>query len=192
MGRTVFNPDTSIKNTNVKFQNLKIQGAFIINLDLLVDERGFFSRTFCKKEFQSHGLNPNLVQCNITFNKNKGTLRGMHYQSKPLEEAKLVRVISGAIYDVLLDVRPDSPTFKNWMSVDLTASDRKLLYGPEGVAHGYQTLVKNTEVFYQMSEFYRPSYTAGIRWDDPTFNIKWPLSDKIISDKDRDYSSFGE
>ncbi|MEN8220650.1 MAG: dTDP-4-dehydrorhamnose 3,5-epimerase, partial [Pseudomonadota bacterium] len=174
----------------MKFTPTPLTGAYLIEPELLVDERGFFARTFCQKEFESYSLNPNLRQCNISFNKKKGTLRGMHYQTKPHEEAKLVRCNMGAIYDVIIDIRSESSTFKQWFAIDLTAQNRKMLYIPEGFAHGFQTLVDNTEVFYQMSEFYAADCARGIRWDDPTFGIQWPLDNRIISQKDQQYAAY--
>jgi dTDP-4-dehydrorhamnose 3,5-epimerase len=172
------------------FTETKLKGAFIIEPELLKDERGFFARTWCMREFESHGLNPRLVQCNISFNERKGTLRGMHYQLPPHPETKLVRCTMGAAYDVIIDLRPGSESFSQWLSVELTADNRRTLYIPEGFAHGFQTLVGNTELFYQMSEFYDPECATGIRWNDPTFRIDWPLKDKIVSHKDGSYADF--
>ena len=175
----------------MKFTETKLKGAYIIEPELITDERGFFARSWCKKEFTERGLNHNLVQCNISFNLKKGTLRGMHYQAKPHEEAKLVRCTMGAIYDVIVDIRPESPTFKQWVAVELTAENRKMLYIPEDMAHGFQTLVDNTEVFYQMSEFYHSESATGLRWDDPVFGIEWKKQQNlIISDKDLSYPLF--
>ena len=172
------------------FTETKLKGAFIIEPERLEDERGFFARTFCQKEFATLGLNPNLVQCNISFNKRKGTLRGMHYQAAPHEEAKLVRCTMGAIYDVIIDLRPDSSTFKQWVAVELTAANRRMLYIPEGFAHGFQTLDDNTEVFYQMSELYHPECARGVKWDDPAFAIEWLAPPVAISSKDKSYKHF--
>jgi len=172
------------------FKETKLKGAFIIEPERLEDERGFFARTWCQREFEAHGLNPRLVQCNISFNKKKGTLRGMHYQIAPYEETKLVRCTMGAIFDVIIALRPDSPTFKQWVAVELTAENRRMLSIPEGFAHGFQTLEDNTEVFYQMSEFYHPECARGVRWNDPAFGTEWPLSDPILSDKDRSFKDF--
>ncbi len=174
----------------MKFLPLKQRGAFVIEPEPIVDERGFFARTFCCEEFTAYGLHPNLVQCNVSFNKRKGTLRGMHYQVPPYEEAKLVRCTMGAIFDVVIDLRPDSPTFKQWAAVELTAKNLKMLYIPENFAHGFQTLEKNSEVFYQMSEFYHPECARGVRWDDPAFGIAWPLAQSFMSEKDRGYPDF--
>ena len=169
------------------FHETKLKGVYIIEPEWLEDERGFFARTFCQEEFAAHGLNPRVVQCNISFNKKKGTLRGMHYQIAPHEEVKLVRCTRGAIYDVIIDLRPDLPTFKRWVAVELTADNRRMLYIPEGFAHGFQTLEDDTEVFYQMSESYHPECARGVRWDDSAFGIEWPLLDLTISAKDRSY-----
>ena len=172
----------------MKFIETKLKGAYVIEIEPIVDHRGFFARSWCEQEFRDRGLNPSLVQCNISFNTKKGTLRGMHYQTKPYEEAKLVRCTQGAIYDVIIDIRPESATFKKWFAVELSGNNHKMLYIPEGFAHGFQTLKDNTEVFYQMSEFYHPSGVRGIRWDDPEFQIKWRLENKIISERDLSYS----
>jgi len=173
----------------LKFTETELKDAYIIEPELLTDERGFFARSWCQKEFTEFGLNANLVQCNISFNPKKGTLRGMHYQAKPYEEAKLVRCTMGAIYDVIIDLRPESSTFKQWVAVELTAENRKMLYIPEDMAHGFQTLVDNTEVFYQMSEFYHSESATGLRWDDPEFKIEWLIKeDLVISEKDMSYT----
>lgn len=174
------------------FTETFLKGAFIVEPEKREDERGFFARTWCQREFRDYGLNTSLVQCNISFNKRKGTLRGMHFQTPPYEEAKLVRCTMGAIYDVIIDLRPNSDTFKKWFALELSSENRKMLYVPEGFAHGFVTLTDNTEVFYQMSQFYHPEYAAGVRWDDPAFNISWPLDVKVISDKDRSYPDFKE
>lgn len=172
------------------FTETKLKGTFIIQPERLKDERGFFARTWCKREFAAHGLNPNLVQCNISFNKKRGTLRGMHHQVAPHEEAKLVWCTMGAIYDVVIDLRPNFTTFKNWISVELTAENRKMIYIPEGFSHGFMTLEDNTEVFYQMSEFYAPECARGVRWNDPAFDIVWPEEVTVISEKDKQYPDF--
>jgi len=169
------------------FTETKLRGAVNIEPEFQEDERGFFTRSFCRREFEAHGLNGQFVQCDISFNKKKGTLRGMHYQVAPHEEAKLVRCTMGAIFDVIIDLRHDSPTFKQWAAVELTAENRKMIYVPEGLAHGFQTLADDTEVFYQMTEFYNPESTCGVRWNDPVFEIKWPPDERIISPKDRQY-----
>ena len=172
------------------FHETKLKNAFIIEPERLKDERGFFARTWCEREFEDHGLNQNLVQCNISFNKKKSTMRGMHYQVAPHKEAKLVRCTMGAIYDVIVDLRPDSHTFKQWVSVELTSENRKMIYIPEDFAHGFLTLEDSTEVFYQMSEFYSSECARGLKWNDPAFNIVWPSDVGIISEKDSQYPDF--
>jgi dTDP-4-dehydrorhamnose 3,5-epimerase len=174
----------------VIFTATKLKGAFVIEPERQDDHRGFFARTWCQQEFAAHELNACLVQCNISFNKKKGTLRGMHYQASPYAEDKLVRCTMGAIYDVIIDLRLGSPTFKQHIGVALTAENRRMLYVPEGFAHGFQTLEDNTEVFYQMSEFYVPEYARGIRWNDPAFNIRWPADERIILERDQTYPDF--
>ncbi len=166
---------------------LRLSDAFLIEPEKREDARGFFARTWCQREFAEHGLNPNLVQCNISFNEQKGTLRGMHYQTAPHEEAKLVRCTRGALYDVIVDLRSESPTFCEWVAVELTQDNHHMLFIPEGLAHGFQTLADDTEIFYQMSEFYHPEAARGARWNDPAFAIDWPLPDPIISEKDRSF-----
>lgn len=172
------------------FKQTRLKGAYIIKIETIKDERGFFARTWCEEEFKKFDLNTRLAQCNISFNKKKGTLRGMHYQLPPYEETKLVRCIKGSIYDVIIDIRPDSSTFMQYITVELTEKNRKMLYIPEGFAHGFQTLEDNTEVFYQMSEFYHPEYARGIRWDDPAFNIKWPKEPEVLGQKDKNWERF--
>jgi dTDP-4-dehydrorhamnose 3,5-epimerase len=174
----------------MKFQETKLAGVFEIDLDLMADERGFFARSWCQREFESVGLNARLVQCNVSFNLAEATLRGLHYQAPPFAEAKLVRCTSGAIYDVAVDLRPDSPSFRQWLGVNLTAANRTMLYIPEGLAHGFLTLQPNTEVFYQMSEFYDPASARGIRWNDPAFYIEWPREPQVMSERDRNYPDF--
>lgn len=174
----------------MKFTETSLGGAFLIDLEPIVDERGFFARAWCQKEFEQHGLNVDLKQCNISFNRKRGTVRGMHYQMAPYEEDKLVRVTRGAIYDVIIDLRPFSPTYKKWTGVELTSETYRMLYVPKGFAHGFQTLVDDSEIFYQMSEFYAPEYNRGLRWNDPMFEIHWPIEEKIVSPKDRGYPDF--
>jgi len=174
----------------MKFTELALPGVYLIEFEPIRDERGFFARTWCRKEFISRGLNADLAQCSLSFSAYKGTLRGMHYQFKPHEEAKLVCCVKGAIYDVILDLREQSPTFKQWISVELTAEDYEMLYVPEGFAHGFQTLKNCTEVFYQISQCYHPESARGIRWNDPVFKIDWKLKNPILSDKDSAFPSF--
>ena len=171
------------------FRETRLKGAFVIEPKPIEDERGFFARTFCQKEFTVRGLSPCVAQCNISFNKRKGTLRGMHYQAPPHEEAKLVRCTMGAIYDVIVDLRTGSPTFKQWVGIELAAQNRVMLYVPEGFAHGFQTLVDNVEVFYQISEFYRPKRIEGFRWNDAAIGIEWPDPGcaRVISPRDQHF-----
>ena len=170
----------------MKFSPSKLPGVWIVDLEKHDDERGFFARSWCQREFEQHGLNPRLVQCSVSFNLKKGTLRGMHRQIAPHEEAKLVRCTRGVIYDVAVDLRPASPTYKQWTAVELSAENGRMLYVPEGCGHGFQTLVDNTEVFYQISEFYHPESARGVRWDDPQLTILWPVTNKIVSPHDQD------
>ena len=172
------------------FTETKIKGVYLIEPELITDERGFFARSFCKEEFQKHGLETDIVQCNISYNKKKGTLRGMHYQVPPFEEAKIVSCTKGSIYDVVVDLRRDSPTFRNWHAVELSADSYRMLYIPKGCAHGFQTLEDNCIVYYQMGEYYHPEYSRGIRWDDPAIGIVWPIPAGIISVKDQNYVDF--
>jgi dTDP-4-dehydrorhamnose 3,5-epimerase len=174
----------------MKFLETKVAGVFEIEPEQLRDDRGFFARTWCRKEFLSHGLNPNLVQCSISFNTRRGTLRGMHFQLAPHEEAKLIRCTRGAIFDVAVDLRPQSPTFKNWTAALLTDENRKMLFVPEGCAHGFLTLNDECEVLYQISEFHSPESARGVRWDDPAFQIQWPEKVQVISERDRSYPNF--
>ena len=174
----------------MKFHETELKGAFIIEPEKRADDRGFFARSWCQKEFEQHGLVPRVVQANISNNKYKATLRGMHYQASPYEETKLVRCTRGAVYDVIIDVRPDSPTYRRWIGVELTASNYKMLYVPEGFAHGFQTLEDDTEVIYQVSQFYTPSAERGIRWNDPVFQIKWLTPVETISEKDANWPDF--
>jgi dTDP-4-dehydrorhamnose 3,5-epimerase len=172
------------------FIETNLRGAYLIEPEKLEDKRGFFARSFCVKEFKKHGLNPRLVQCNISFNAKEGTLRGMHYQKAPCAEAKLVRCTRGALHDVIVDLRPDSPTFKVHFGIQLDESNRLMLYIPEGFAHGFITMKDNSEIFYQMSEFYSPQHAAGFRWNDPSFGIQWPTEIQVISERDRTYPDF--
>lgn len=172
------------------FTETKLKGAFIIDLELRGDDRGAFARTFCANEFEQHGLKPTVAQCNLSFNHKAGTLRGMHYQVPPAAETKLVRCTKGAIYDVIIDLRPDSPTYGQHIGVELTADNRRALYVPEMFAHGYQALTDGAEVVYQVGEFYTPGYERGIRYDDPAFGIEWPMPITVISEKDAAWSRF--
>jgi dTDP-4-dehydrorhamnose 3,5-epimerase len=173
------------------FSATPLDGAFLVSLDRHPDERGFFARTWCEQEFTTHGLETRLVQCSISVNRRTGTLRGLHFQASPYEEVKLVRCTRGAIFDVIVDLRPDSPTLARYYAVILNADNRDALYVPRGFAHGFQTLEDDTEVLYQMSEFYQPASARGVRWDDPAFGIAWPdVDERIITARDRAYPDF--
>jgi dTDP-4-dehydrorhamnose 3,5-epimerase len=173
------------------FHETKLKGAFILEPQCVGDERGFFARTFCFNEFTELNLKTNFVQCNVSFNNKKGTLRGMHFQVEPFAETKIVRCTMGAAYDVIIDLRPESPTFKEWISVELTAENRVSIYIPEGFAHGFQTLTDNTELFYQMAEFYHAESARGVRWNDPAFGIDWhELPERIMNKRDANWADF--
>lgn len=172
------------------FRETELHGAYIIDVERLADSRGFFARAWCQKEFEEYGLNSRLVQCSISFNHRKGTWRGMHYQATPHEEAKLVRCTRGAIYDVIVDLRVDSPTFKKHVAVTLSAESQNMVYIPENFAHGFLTLEDNCEVFYQMSEFYSAESARGFRWNDPSFDIPLPFDVTVISERDQHYPDF--
>lgn len=172
------------------FAETDVAGAFVIDPEPLCDERGFFARTWCRREFGARGLDVRMAQCNISYNPRKGTLRGLHYQVPPFAEAKLVRCTRGAVYDVILDLRRDSPTFRRWVAVTLSADNRSAAYIPQGCAHGFLTLEDDTEVFYQISEFYAPDWARGVRWNDPAFGIEWPIAVQVISHRDASYPDF--
>ena len=174
------------------FTETKLKGAFCIEIQRLEDERGFFARSWCLREFEARGLDPGLVQCNISYNLKAGTLRGMHFQLKPYEEAKLIRCTKGAIHDVIVDLRSDSPTYGQHAGFLLTSENRRMLFVPKAFAHGFLTLEDETEVFYQMSEFYAPEHARGFRWNDPRFAIDWPSEINIISERDSNYADFME
>ena len=169
----------------MRFTETPLAGAFLVEMEPTADERGSFARSFCQNEFRSRGLDPVVAQCNVSHNRKRGTLRGLHYQAPPHEEAKLVRCTRGAIWDVIVDLRAGSKTRLKWFGEELTAENRRALYIPRGFAHGFQTLADDAEVFYQMSEFYHPECARGIRWDDPAIGIRWPLADPIVSERDR-------
>jgi dTDP-4-dehydrorhamnose 3,5-epimerase len=177
----------------VTFDETELEGAFVIDLERRDDERGFFARTWCADEFSGHGLNTRLVQANLSWNPRQGTLRGMHFQQTPHAEVKVVRATRGAIYDVIIDLRPGSPTYKEWIGVELTDENRRALYVPEGFAHGFQTLVPDCEVHYLVTEFYTPSAEGGVRWNDPAFDIEWPDPENaVLSEKDASWPDFTE
>lgn len=172
------------------FNETKLAGAYVVDPERFEDERGYFARTWSAREFEALGLASRFVECNVSFNRCRGTLRGMHVQLPPNAQAKLVRCTSGAIYDVIVDLRVGSPTFKRWLAVELTAADGRMIYIPEGFAHGFQTLTDAVEVFYQMSSNYAPESARGVRWDDRTFGIDWPPDERTIIQRDREYPDF--
>jgi len=174
----------------MRFSETSLPGVWTIELEELGDERGWFARTFDVKEFRARGMNPTVAQCNASFNAGRGTLRGMHYQAEPHGESKLVRCVRGAIFDVAIDLRPDSPTYCRWFGVELGADSSRMLYMPEGIAHGFQTLSDDCEVLYQMGHEYVPASQRGVRWDDLSFGIDWPVAVVAISEKDRSYPDF--
>lgn len=174
------------------FTETSLKNAYVVELEKKGDHRGFFARTWDSKEFEQHNLNSNLVQCNVSFSKKRGTLRGMHYQTKPFEESKLIRCTKGKIFDVIIDLRSSSKTYKKWFGIELSEENYKMLFVPEGFAHGFQSLEDNTEIIYQVSEFYTPQSELGVHWNDSTFDIKWPLDEKIITDKDNSWKPFDE
>jgi dTDP-4-dehydrorhamnose 3,5-epimerase len=173
----------------MNFIETEIKDLFVVELNKIGDERGFFARAWCEKEFADKKLTSRMVQANTSYSKDKGTLRGLHYQISPHQEAKLMRCIKGAIFDVAVDLRPDSKTYKKWFGIELTESNRKMLFVPEGFAHGYQTLVEDTEAYYMSSAFYAPEAERGLRWDDPAIGINWPITEGLnITEKDQGWS----
>lgn len=174
------------------FTKTKLNGAYIIDIEKREDDRGFFARTFCADEFEKNGLENKFVQSNMSFNNKKGTLRGMHFQKSPFEEDKLVRCTKGSIFDVIIDLRKDSPTYKEWIGVELTEKNSRALFIPKGFAHGYLTLEDNSEINYLVTQFYTPNSDSGVRFNDPAFNINWPITPKSISDKDKNHPDFKE
>ncbi len=174
----------------MNYRQTALDGLWTLELDRFEDERGFFARSFCRREFEQHGLEPRIEQCNISFNRERGTLRGLHYQAPPHEEDKLVRCTMGAIWDVAVDLREGSPTFRRWFGTTLSAENRRMFYIPKGFAHGFITLEENSEVFYQMSVAYQPDSAGGFPWDDPAFAIEWPAEPEVISEQDRSRPRF--
>ncbi len=172
------------------FSETNLAGAYVIEIEKNEDERGFFARTWDKKEFLELGLSSEFVQSSISYNKKKGTIRGMHYQTKPYEENKIVRCVKGKIFDVIIDLRLNSKFYKKWFSIELSENNHKMLYIPKGFAHGFQTLEDNTEILYDISQFFHPEFSKGIRWDDKIFGIEWPIELSLISKKDLNYTSF--
>lgn len=193
MGRSLRRADPDCEGARLKFIATPLSGAYVIDLDRHEDERGFFARTICTEEFAAHGLNGQFVQHSVSWNPHAGTLRGMHFQAAPHEEEKLVRVTRGAIFDVILDLRRDSPTFGRWHGVELSADNHRQLYIPRGIAHGFQTLQRDTEVLYAMTVPFHAASACGLRWDDPVIGIAWPAcNERIISEKDRSLPPFSE
>ena len=174
----------------MKFTETPLPGAYVIELEKRGDDRGFFARFFCEREYQAHGLNPEIVQINNSLSRIKGTLRGMHYQLAPMAEDKVIRCLRGALFDAIIDLRPNSPTFLKHFTIELTAENRAMLYVPKGFAHGFLTLTDDTESFYLVTEFYSPELERGVRFNDPKFGIRWPMEPVVISDKDRNQPDF--
>jgi len=174
------------------FNETPLKGAYVIDIEKNEDSRGFFARTWCEREFKDHNLSVQSAQFSISFNSKKGTLRGMHFQIPPYEEVKIVRCTMGAIYDVIIDIRKSSPTYKKYFGIELSAQNRKMFYIPEGFAHGFITLEDNTEIFYQISNFYEPQAARSIKWDDPEFHIEWPMKPVVISERDKNIPAFNE
>lgn len=169
---------------------MALPGVWQVDIEPVEDERGFFARTWCRREFSERGLAAELAQCSVSYNRTKGTLRGMHYQIEPHAEAKLIRCTRGIIYDVIVDLRPVSSAYCKWQGVELSAENRRMLYVPPGVAHGFLTLADDCEVLYQISEFHSPEHARGVRWNDPAFDIRWPAAAHMISARDRGYPDF--
>ena len=174
------------------FNETKLEGVFIIEPEKKEDQRGFFAQIWDKKKFEEMNLNPNLVQSSISYNKKRGTVRGLHFQIPPYEEIKLIRCTKGKIFDVVIDLRPFSRTYTEWVSIELSDQNRKMIYVPEKFAHGFQTLEDNTEVYYQMSEYYKPESARGVRWDDPLFSIKWPIAVATMLKRDAEFSNYSK
>ena len=174
------------------FTPTSVDGAFVIDVEPVGDNRGGFARTWCQREFEARGLKVTPVQCSVSMNPVRGTIRGMHYQADPHGEPKLVRCTRGAVYDVVLDIRPMSPTFRRWISVELTEANRRSVYAPPGTAHGFQTLAPDSEVYYQIAQFYEPSSARGVRWDDPFFGIQWPDQPAVMSERDQGFPLWGD
>lgn len=174
------------------FVKTNLKDAYIIELEKFKDQRGFFARTYCREEFNEHNIQFPIVQANISYSKKKGTLRGMHYQRKPHRESKLISCRQGAIYDVIIDIRPESPSYEQWTGIELNERNHRTLYVPEGFAHGFITLEDETKVAYPVSEFYKPDVEMGIRWDDPAFKIDWPAEVEVVSDKDKNWPDFNQ
>jgi dTDP-4-dehydrorhamnose 3,5-epimerase len=174
----------------MKFTETPLRGAYLVDIEPIADERGFFARTWCEREFRERGLNPGLKQASLSYNYRKGTLRGMHFQTNGHQESKLVRCVAGAVFDVIIDLRKNSPTFTRHFAAVLSVENRRMLYIPEGFAHGFQTLTDGAELFYQISQFYSPEHASGVRWNDPVFGINWPEPPQVISVRDQSFPDF--
>jgi dTDP-4-dehydrorhamnose 3,5-epimerase len=186
VGRKICHTNSFCNGAALIFTPLRLDGAYLIDIEPIEDSRGFFARSWCSQEFKKMGLISKIEQCSFSSNLKQGTLRGMHYQAEPYQEAKLVRCTAGSIYDVILDIRPESPTFKEWLAFELSAKNMRTLYIPYGFAHGFQSLEDHTEVLYMVSESFRPEYSASVRWNDPKFGIVWPdVEVRLMSDKDK-------
>ncbi len=182
----------TIRSTHMEFTETALKGAFLVGLRRITDERGFFARGWCRDEFAAHGLNPNMVQLNTAASHRKGTLRGMHYQTAPHEEAKFVRCTRGALFDVIVDLRPGSPTHRHWFGAELSGDNGLMLYVPEGFAHGYETLTNDTEMYYLTAAAYAPGSARGVRYNDPGFGISWPLPVEVISEADASWPDYAK
>jgi dTDP-4-dehydrorhamnose 3,5-epimerase len=190
MGRAFCHPDSGGGGTGVKFEETPLSGVYVITPDKFPDERGFFARTFCEADFEKHGIAFHTIQCNASFNRSRGTLRGMHYQLAPYGEVKLVRCTAGKVYDVVVDLRPESSTYCQWYGLELSSEEHNALLIPEGLAHGYLSLTENTEVFYQMASYYAPDSARGVRWDDPAFGIDWPFTPVVMAERDAQWTDY--
>jgi dTDP-4-dehydrorhamnose 3,5-epimerase len=174
----------------MKFTETKIAGVYVIELERHEDDRGWFARAWCRKEFAAHGLPADLAQTNLSHNTQRGTVRGMHFQTAPYAEAKLIRCIAGAVHDIALDLRPESPTFKQSVAIELSADNGRAVFLPEGIAHGFQTLTDDATLFYQMSAPYVPEAASGVRWNDAAFQIEWPIVEAIVCERDQAFKDF--
>lgn len=172
------------------FNETRLKGAFLIDIKKIEDDRGFFGRAWCQREFEEAGINPDIFQINTSLTHKKGTIRGMHYQIDPHQEGKLIRCTRGRIFDVMIDLRPESPTFMQWLGHELSEDNYRMVYVPEHFAHGFVTLVDHCEVYYPVTEFYTPGSERGIRYDDPAFNIEWPVEIEVVSEKDLNHPDF--
>ena len=190
MGRTLRRADPERAGPGVIFTETALRGAFVLDVEPHRDERGFFARAWCARELAEHGLETRIAQCDLSRTVRRGTVRGLHYQQAPHAQVKVVRCIAGAVWDVIVDLRPDSATYTRHVGIELSAENHRALYVPAGFAHGFQTLTDDVELFYQMSDYYVPDAGAGVRWNDPAFAIAWPIGDPFMNDRDRNYPDF--